>query len=275
MIILGETHFGSTWWMYFEKKNIKWALNNKIYSIYYPMLILFFLTTVAITISLNASLFIILLFNFFHVTRQSAGIIKIYLENEEERVRAILINNFLYLISLALVFFGLLKFVFKIDAIKEYNEIVNILSILFLGLSILYFWFFLRFKNLKAILCYITGVLIWMPLIWVDKIYHAFAMGVGMHYIQYLAITIAIYARKNEEKLDNKIKFIILFFIYLLTYSLIMVGLSNLDFFKTYYLFLIPIFFQTLHFYADMFTWKFSNFYIRENVAKYMYSLKK
>ena len=165
LIILGETHFGSTWLMYFEKKNIKWALNNKIYSIYYPILILFYLTTVAITISLNASLFIILLFNFFHVTRQSSGIIKIYLENEEERVRAILINNFLYLISLALVFFGLLKFVFKTDAIKEYNEIVNILSILFLGLSILYFWFFLRFKNLKAILCYITGVLIWMPLI--------------------------------------------------------------------------------------------------------------
>ena len=68
---------------------------------------------------------------------------------------------------------------------------------------------------------------------------------------------------------DNK--FLYMFIGYLLIYSLIMVALTNMEFSKNLYLFLIPIFFQTLQFYADMFTWKFSNPYIRENVGKFLY----
>ena len=73
----------------------------------------------------------------------------------------------------------------------------------------------------------------------------------------------------KEKIADNK--FLYMFIGYLLIYSLIMVALTNMEFSKNLYLFLIPIFFQTLHFYTDMFTWKFSNPYIRENVGKFLY----
>jgi hypothetical protein len=278
MILLGETHFGSTWWMYFEKKNIQWALKNKIYSIYYPVLILFFLLLVGLVVSLEASLFLILLFNVFHVTRQSSGIIKVYVNNDQERLKINTINNFLYFISFVIITYGLAKFVFRIDRLNQYSSIINTSIISYIVLSILYFCLILKFKNIKSIFSYFTGILIWMPLIWVDKIYHAFAMGVGMHYVQYLAITLSIYQRKKlinpDKKKSNKNKFYIIFFLYLFIYSIIMVALTNIDFFKNNFLFLIPIFFQTLHFYADMFTWRFSNEHIRENIGYFLYQNK-
>lgn len=276
MILLGETHFGSTWWMYFEKKNITWAFKNKMYSIYYPLLILIFLFAVAILISLELSLFLILLFNVFHVTRQSSGIIKVYTINQDERLNSNKISLNLYFISTIMIIYGLVKFVLKFDYISEYSSFINIFVLAFTLISIFYFFLILKFKNLRSLVSYITGILIWMPLLWVDKIYHAFAMGVGIHYVQYLAITMTIYFRKEKNKEPkNKLadkKFISIFICYLLIYSIIMVSLTNMEFFKNLYLFLIPIFFQTLHFYTDMFTWRFSNSHIRENIGAYLYN---
>jgi len=275
MIFLGETHFGSTWWMYFEKKNMEWAYQNKTYSIYYPLCILIFLITLAIVVSLELSLFLILLFNVFHVTKQSSGIIKVYAKDTDERINSEKISNSLYFISTIIIIYGLLKFVLKIKSIEGYSLHINLFAMAYILISNFYFYFILKFKNIRSLTSYMTGILMWMPLLWVDKIYHAFAMGVGMHYVQYLAITLTIYYRKNNikemrEKISDN-KFLYMFIGYLLIYSLIMVALTNMEFSKNLYLFLIPIFFQTLHFYADMFTWKFSNPYIRENVGKFLY----
>ena len=37
------------------------------------------------------------------------------------------------------------------------------------------------------------------------------------------------------------------------------------------YLFFLPFIMHNLHFYADMFMWRFSNPHIRENVGKYLF----
>ena len=273
MIILGETHFGTTWWMYFDKRNQNWLLNNKLYSIYYPLIILIFLFFMAYLISLELALFVILLFNFFHVTRQSIGISKIYFDKSISQNNKNLIINLTYVYSTAIILVGIFRFVLK----NEYftNQILNT-NLIFWSLffvTILFIYFFKKITDLKTIFSFSTGILIWYPLLFTTEIYHAFAMGVGMHYMQYLAITYPIYFRKNKnENISNNINFLIKFTSYLILYSVIMVFLSNSDIGKKYSLYLVPIFFQTLHFYADMFTWRFSIEHVRNNVAKFMFS---
>ena len=78
MLVLGETHFGITWLLFADKNNIDWALQNKKYSFLYPILIILFILVGYFYISANTTLFLILLFNFYHVTRQSEGISKLY-----------------------------------------------------------------------------------------------------------------------------------------------------------------------------------------------------
>ena len=151
MIFLGETHFGSTWWMYFEKKNMEWAYQNKTYSMYYPLCILIFLITLAIVVSLELSLFLILLFNVFHVTKQSSGIIKVYTKDTDERINSEKISNSLYFISTIIIIYGLLKFVLKIKSIEGYSLHINLFAMAYILISNFYFYFILKFKNIRSL----------------------------------------------------------------------------------------------------------------------------
>ena len=107
-------------------------------------------------------------------------------------------------------------------------------------------------------------------------------MGVGMHYIQYIAITWSVFKRKSDKKktegdlnysnLANLNKIII----YLIIYAVLMVFFSNTDIeYKNEQIgiYLVPIFFQLMHFYIDMFVWRFSKSHTRENLNPYLYRL--
>ena len=124
------------------------------------------------------------------------------------------------------------------------------------------------------------NIIILTFILFANTIQDAFAMGVGMHYSQYLALVIPINLRRlNQGDSDSKIQLVsnkiikyyfLIIILYLLFYSGIMVSLTFSKGYINYY-YLIPVFFQLAHFYVDGFIWRFSNVHIRNNVGKYMF----
>ena len=272
MILLGETHFGATWY-FFKINNVKWALSNTFYSIYLPLIIILSLIFVGIFSSINTVIFLILLFNVFHVTRQSIGVNKLYPSDyNNKKIEGLMI----YSVSTIFILIGLCRFVFNLNFFEKYLIEITTIGIIIMIINSLYIYIKVEKNKLFNALSVFTGQLIWLPLLFTGKMHHAFAMGVGMHYIQYLGITVPLYFRRELKEYSNKkfINFFSKFLLYLLIYSIIMVFLSNYKFNQENlnWVYLIPIFFQTLHFYADAFIWKFSNKHVKENVLSFLFS---
>lgn len=286
-LIIGEIHFGSTFIFFLDKNYRKLFITEKYIFIFWPLLLILFCFFFSIVFSVSAVLFLILLFNFYHVNRQSVGVLKLYSDKS-----LLGLNNFaiimLYLISFGLCVVGVFKYILKTSFFFTYESEIIYFFIFLYSFSILSLIFQLKIKkinNLNLLTNFTTGVLIFSPILFCRNIIDVFAMGVGMHYIQYIAITWSVFKRKSEDKLikENDDKFfkyanLKIIIIYLLIYASLMVFCSNLDIeYKSEKIgiYLIPIFFQLMHFYIDMFIWRFSNQHTKENLNPYLFNSTK
>jgi hypothetical protein len=137
--------------------------------------------------------------------------------------------------------------------------------------------------NLSILSSYITGVLIFTPVLFFSELIDVFAAGVGMHFVQYIALTSVIFIRKNNQINETHFskknsKFLsskgLYLIIYLFFYSSLMVSFSQSNFIfkgEKFGIYLIPVLFQFLHFYFDMFIWKFSDPHSRANLLPVLY----
>lgn len=285
-LIFGEIHFGSTFIFFLDKKYRELFQDEKYIFLFWPVLIILFCIFFSFVFSVSAVLFLILLFNFYHVNRQSIGILKLYGNTKNQTL-----NNhsifLLYTISLSLCLIGVLKFIFKSELYFYYSSKINLIIIFLIIISILYIFINLIMSNNKdfsLLTNFSTGVLIFSPVLFCDNIIDVFAIGVGMHYMQYIAITWAVFHRKAVKKYESgdkqfiKIGSLKKIIFYLLFYSILMVYFSNLNIeYKNEQIgiYLIPILFQLMHFYIDMFIWKFSSKHTRENLNPYIFNLSK
>jgi len=133
-----------------------------------------------------------------------------------------------------------------------------------------------------------TGVFIYLPLLFFKNISVATAIGVGMHWCQYIAIIWSTYLRKwkanNKDLIYGEpriLKFIFPKLSFIFIYAFLMTsfaffGMRDLDPSEPKYsiLFLIPLIFQLYHFYIDGFIWKFSDKHIKKTIKPYIYSRK-
>ena len=184
----------------------------------------------------------------------------------------------IYLFSVFFILFGLEKFIFNVDFI--FTKIPFSIVILVIGFVFIA-WYFLYFykkdKDIFLLFSTLTGTLMFSPFMFTDKMIHAFGMGVGMHYCQYVLFSFTIISRRKTiyKIFDNKFFLQTLLILILFTYSIAMVLFANIDkalSINTFsYLLIIPIIFQTLHFYADMFLWKFSFDHQKNNFLKYLF----
>ena len=285
-LIFGEIHFGSTFIFFLDKKYRELFQDEKYIFLFWPILIILFCIFFSFVFSVSAVLFLILLFNFYHVNRQSIGILKLYGNTKNQTL-----NNhsifLLYTISLSLCLIGVLKFIFKSEPYFYYSSKINLIIIFLIIISILYIFINLIMSNNKdfsLLTNFSTGVLIFSPVLFCNNIIDVFAIGVGMHYMQYIAITWAVFHRKAVKKYESgdkqfiKIGSLKKIIFYLLFYSILMVYFSNLNIeYKNEQIgiYLIPILFQLMHFYIDMFIWKFSSKHTRENLNPYIFNLSK
>ena len=130
---------------------------------------------------------------------------------------------------------------------------------------------------------FFTGMVIYLPILFFKDLATATAVGVGMHWIQYLSIMWSSYLRRanSYKNLNSKVikkKSVYLRLIFIFTYSLIMTifaltGMpsSNESSNQFSFFYLIPLVFQLYHFYIDGFIWKFSDKHIKKSVLPFLF----
>lgn len=266
ILILAEPHFGATWPIFLNKVNHGYINQNR-FKLIYGTLFVFIFSLIGFFFFKYTFLLIFFAANLFHVTRQSIGIIKLY--NESNSLNEMIYIN--YFFATAYFFIGLMRF--YVPLISDANLIyLNILIIILFLVSVAYLK--IRKTNLKDILTFATGLLIFYPICFVDKPVHAIIMGVTMHYSQYLYFTYLINKGRNlnvpKKSFTNSY-----FFIFLISYGMLMtfltyIGKYEFDILKN--LIIIPIIGQMVHFYLDSFIWKFSEKHNREVTLKYIRS---
>ena len=100
LFLFAETHFASTWLFFFDKENKIWIKKNFFKVVFLPLYIL----VLIIFIWFFSPAFVIVahyLASGWHVTKQSAGVLKIYLNNTKKY------EFIIYLVSFACIFVGL------------------------------------------------------------------------------------------------------------------------------------------------------------------------
>lgn len=268
ILLMAEPHFGATWPFFLDKTNYEHINKNKITLIFIPLTIIILCLLGFFLIN---KIFLLIFFaaNIFHVTRQSIGICKLYSKDDAtikfQEIYLYVFNGIFFLIAY-------LKFFLEID-IEEIKLVLNLMVIALIVLSIIIFIY--KFKLNENLLTYITGVLIFFPVCFVNNPVHVILMGVTMHFSQYLYLTNKVFNgrilnRENTIKKNNYLNyFIITITIYGVFMALMsMTGGSSYDSVKN--LIIIPILGQMLHFYLDSQLWKFSVRHNRDNVLKFI-----
>ncbi len=266
LLLLAEPHFGATWPFLIYKNNFTKILEDKIYYLYLPILIVIFCVSGFFKFNY---LFLLIFFavNLFHVTRQSSGISKLYVKNKKEASFHI---NFIYFYGILFFLIGILRFYIPIIN----GENIYLMNILIISSLLACFIFYIyRFGLSSNIQTLITGCLIFYPICFVSNPIHGIIMGVTMHYTQYLALTYKITTKRLEDfttKIFLNYKFISTIILYGVIMSILSLsGKNQSETIKA--LIVIPIIGQMLHFYYDSLLWKFSDPHNRENVLKHIF----
>ena len=270
ILLLAEPHFAATWPFFLNERNKSFIIENRVPLIILPILLIL-IGLMLFFFSKSLLLLIFFAANVFHVTRQSIGVSKIYLNNDVEKNFQ---TNVIYSYNFFFFLIGVLRFYFKTfpaDILFELNffTILSIISILII--------YVIKFKNYRNIFTLLSGIIIFYPVCFVVNPVHAILMGVTIHYSQYLVMTYCIEKRRKLKKLsdDNNSSSPILknFIFIIVSYSIIMSLLSSFGGSENLLLqnlIIIPILSQLLHFYIDSHLWKFSKLHHRENTLKFL-----
>ena len=264
ILLLAETHFGATWPFFLNNANRSYIKENRITLISFPIIIA--ITSLIGFIFLKPT-FLLIFFavNMYHVTRQSFGVCKLYTkEINLIKKQEVLI----YIFNFIFFFIGFFRFYFPIIN----NSLLIILNLSIISLLILLLFFYLiKYGFSDSFYPFVTGLIIFYPICFVDKPIHAILMGVTIHYSQYLYLTYLIDKGRNKSTVQNLVNFKFIFYIFL--YGAIMTALTLISKNNSMILsslLIIPITGQMIHFYIDSFIWKFSDSHNREVSLKYL-----
>ncbi len=266
ILILAETHFGATWPFFLNTSNSNFISENKLKLISFPLIIII-LSLIGFFYFKPTFLLIFFAANMFHVTRQSFGVCKLYTKDVNEiKIQ----ENLIYIFNLLFFFVGFFRFYYPVIN-NDYLFTLNFV-IIFLMISCFLFYY-LKFKISDGLYTFITGVLIFYPICFVDNPVHAIIMGVTMHYTQYLYLTHKVFKGRSQNEIIKTPKYI--YFFSILFYATIMSVLSLFG--KSTnetlsILVVIPIIGQMLHFYLDSQLWKFSKEHNRKNTLRFLLS---
>jgi hypothetical protein len=270
ILLLAETHFGSTLPFLLDRSNSAHIKLNRIGLVIIPILIVILSLMGFFLIN---KLFLLVFFsaNMYHVTRQSFGVCKLYCKDANE-------NKFqeisIYIISLFFFLIGFFRFYLPI--IEEKN-ILSLNIVIGFSFILLCSYYLVKFKYSENFLTFLTGCLIFYPMCFVSNPVHAIIMGVTMHYTQYIYLTYNVHVLRKKNYYENNSQFIshklLNYLLIIFLYSFIMTAFSmagkieNIDLSQ---LIIIPILGQMLHFYLDSQLWKFSEKHNRDNTLLYL-----
>lgn len=281
LFLFAETHFASTWLFFFDRENWPWV-NKDRYSLIYLPLYFAFISIFIWFFSPAAIIIIHYLASGWHVTRQSVGLLKIYKSNSTINKYLIYLFSFIFL-AIGLNSPGILASklsLFQTNFLLFFSGLIYIALLIFNRYKI----FDMKITNIMTIS---TGVLIYAPLLFFKNLAVATAVGVGMHWVQYIAIMWSTNSRKERIKKQSsesqsifKNSYQKLFFIF--SYSLLMTIFAFMGMPKFAsenpeysFIYLIPIVFQFFHFYYDGFIWRFSDPHIKKSISPFLFPANK
>ena len=264
ILLLAETHFGATWNFFLNSANTKFIKENKISLVSFPIIIAIS-SLIGFTFFKPTFLLIFFAANMYHVTRQSFGICKLYTkEIQQIKFQEI----FIYIFNFLFFFVGFFRFYFPLIN-TSHIFLLNILIITLILITLLIFY--LKYKVYDGFYTFVTGLIIFYPICFVDNPVHAIIMGVTMHYTQYLYLTHKVFKGRSNDQIiqTSKSTYLGVIIMYSIVMSVLsLFGKSSNDMLN--FLVIIPITGQMLHFYLDSQLWKFSNPHNRESVLKYI-----
>lgn len=263
---IGESHFGSTWLFFMDPDNATWIKANSYKVIILPI---YFLSAISILWFVQPSF--VFLFHYvasgWHVTRQSVAV------NRLKGSRSDVSQRIIYMVSGLFLVIGIASPGFM-QQYLTYDQSLYLLLAFFFIASLLS-------RLIPSKSAFITGISIYLPVIFFKNLLLATVVGVGMHWLQYLAITWSVHVRKLRNPLHDSSSLstrpVLIRFIFIILYSSVM-GFCSYSY--SYSggnsvvlgsLFLLPLLFQFYHFYIDGFIWKFSDPHIRSSIGHYMY----
>ncbi len=276
LFLFAETHFASTWLFFFDQNNRKWVKKNSYKIIFLPLYIILMIAGVWY---FNPALVVIAHYvaSGFHVTRQSIGIAKL------TKISSNLNLKIIYFFSSIFLAVGLFRPGIITSNLSSTQGNLILLIITFLYLILILVVTKNKNYNFDKFYAILTGVFIYAPLLFFKDRATATAIGVGMHWSQYIVLMWCINFRKlkiiNESKRIKKPLLIRIIFVF--SYAFIMTSLTYFGMpqiknnevnYSIFYLF--PLLFQIYHFYLDGFIWRFSDPFIKKNIAKFIFSEK-
>jgi|TARA_B110000503_G_scaffold93441_1_gene140919 hypothetical protein len=252
MFLIAEPHFAMTIPLLYGYKSL--FKKNKLKFVYIPALIVLIMAPLFIYNFILFSI-IFLVANVYHVNRQSVGFFKIYNKSKSE------INDIYEILLHLSTITWLLLYIFKVN-LKVELGVITLLICIFI-MSLFQFYYYKKKFNFLTLTVISQGFFIFFPICLFDNLILAFAVGISIHYIQYLIISYPICTKSFGYP-------IIGLFLFLIVYSSLstsaLSGLLNHDRFAL--VILIPTMLQLLHFYYDSFIWRGSDPYIREVMKK-------
>jgi hypothetical protein len=277
LVVLGESHFGATWLFFLGRENRRWLWERRFRLVYLPLVI----TAVYVLIgaaNLEAAIMIGAFASGVHVTRQSIGIYRLYGgERGDANERAI------YAASFGFLGIGFARFYAPKLALSP--SMMDLVLLLTQRVSLVFLCWVLACLVLAAIqlggskrwFAVVTGAAIYFPYCLVQFPQDAIAIGVGMHWCQYLAINYAIYGRRafwhraDQGSVRQAAAVVGLIGCYAVVMAAIGTSAGTRIEPRSVWL-LLPLCGQILHYYIDAFIWRFSDPHIRKNVGSYLWA---
>ena len=201
----------------------------------------------------------------YHVTRQSFGVCKLYTK-EISQIKYQ--ENFIYIFNFIFFLVGFFRFYFPLIG-SNYIILLNISIVILIFITLIVYFF--KYKFSDSFYTFLTGLIIFYPICFVDNPVHAIIMGVTMHYTQYLYLTHKVFKGRLQDKIiqTSKLTYIGVISLYAVAMAILsLFGKSSNEMLN--FLIIIPIIGQMLHFYLDSQLWKFSKSHNRENTLKFI-----
>jgi hypothetical protein len=272
LMVLGEAHFGTTWLFFLDRENRRWVWERRSILVYLPLALTAVYVLIGAT-NLQAAVLIGGVMSGVHVTRQSIGIYRLYGgERGDANERAI------YGASFGFISIGFARFCLPslplppslIDAVAPLTQRLSLVLLCWVLACLVLAA--LQLRNTKRWFAVVTGTAIYFPYCLVQFPQDAIAIGVGMHWCQYLAINYAIHGRSAFRGGIGYARFcrpgavVVMIGVYAVVMAAIGTAMGT-SLGPTSIWLLLPLCGQLLHYYIDAFIWRFSDPHIRKNVG--------
>lgn len=296
-IIFAQTHFGSTWFIFLDKKNLAYYCQHPF--IYFVMPVVIFAAVLALGY-INQTLLIILvaIASLYHVTKQNLGIMQLYrVRNKEFDVSTRRVEN-TTIFAWTLLFggFGALQLP---NFQSQFGDLLHLawygLALLLIASAVGTCWIAMQYlrrgaNSIPKTIFLLTSILMYSPYLYASvvlvDIYQmeiATLTSLIAHYMQYIGIVWLInvnkYGKDTEYAKQNPLLHSVsshypMILVAILGYAVIMAGLRwGVPHQYPVLLNLIPnvvVGLMVIHFYIDSFIWRFRNPFIRETVMPFL-----